>query len=261
MEMIGTGPGGKGAVWVAMRIPDGSISAYANGMRIRSVPPRRSGELPLLGQRHLLRRRSGLLRPGVGPALQLCRRLRRADPAVAPLHHDPGLERLPPRRAVARARPAYHRGDPSAEPYPLWIEPERKLSVADVMALMRDHYEGTDYDMTKGVDAGPYQTPNRWRPMTWTVDGAEYSWERPISTQQTGFSFVSQSRSWLPDAIGGVYWYGVDDTYTSSTSRSTPGSPESPSRSRSAGSTASRGTRPGGSSTSSPTSPTSSTPS
>jgi dipeptidase len=82
-----------------------------------------------------------------------------------------------------------------------------------VIALMRDHYEGTPYDMTKGVDAGPFGTPNRWRPMTWTVDETEYSWERPISTQQTGFSFVSQSRDWLPDPIGGVYWYGVDDTY------------------------------------------------
>jgi dipeptidase len=110
--------------------------------------------------------------------------------------------------------PAYHRGDPAAEPYPLWIRPEKKLTVADVIALMRDHYEGTPYDMTKGVDAGPFGTPNRWRPIAWEVDGVNYSWERPISTQQTGFSFVSQSRSWLPDPIGGVFWYGVDDTYT-----------------------------------------------
>jgi dipeptidase len=66
-----------------------------------------------------------------------------------------------------------------------------------------------------GVDAGPYGTPNRWRPMSWKIDEEEHTWERPISTQQTGFSFVSQSRSWLPDAVGGVYWYGLDDTYTS----------------------------------------------
>ncbi len=79
---------------------------------------------------------------------------------------------------------------------------------------MRDHYEGTEFDMTKGMDAGTYGTPNRWRPITWTVDSIEYAWERPVSTQQTGFSFVSQSRSWLPDAVGGVLWYGVDDTYT-----------------------------------------------
>jgi len=80
---------------------------------------------------------------------------------------------------------------------------------------MRDHYEGTDFDMRAGLDSGPYNTPNRWRPIFYELDGRTYSWERPISTQQTGFSFVSQSRSFLPDAIGGVYWYGVDDTYTS----------------------------------------------
>jgi len=68
--------------------------------------------------------------------------------------------------------------------------------------------------MTKGIDAGPFGCPVRYRNLTWKVDGVEYSWERPISTQQTGFSFISQSRSWLPNPIGGVYWYGVDDTYT-----------------------------------------------
>jgi dipeptidase len=87
--------------------------------------------------------------------------------------------------------------------------------MADVFALMRDHFEGTPYDMTKGVDAGPFGSPLRCRPIDWTVDDTAYAWERPISTQQTGFSFVSQSRSWLPNPIGGVYWYGVDDTYTS----------------------------------------------
>ncbi len=101
---------------------------------------------------------------------------------------------------------------PGAEPYPLWIEPDEKLSVEDVFALMRDHFEGTEFDMTQGLDAGPYGTPNRWRPLHWTVDEVEYAWERPISTQQTGYSFVSQARGHLPDPIGGVYWYGLDDT-------------------------------------------------
>jgi len=107
----------------------------------------------------------------------------------------------------------YHRGIAGAEAYPLWIKPDEKLSVADVFALMRDHYEGTIYDMTVGVDAGPYGNPSRWRPMGWNVDGRDYTWERPISTQQTGFSMITQSRSWLPDAIGGVTWYGLDDTW------------------------------------------------
>ena len=95
---------------------------------------------------------------------------------------------------------------------PLWIRPDRKLSVHDVMELMRDYYGGTDLDMTKDVGAGPYGCPYRWRPMTWKVDSVEYLNERAISTQQTGFSFVAQARSWLPDHIGGVLWFGVDDT-------------------------------------------------
>ena len=80
---------------------------------------------------------------------------------------------------------------------------------------MRDHFEGTEFDMTQGVDAGPYGLPQRWRPLVWKVDGVDYVWERPISTQQAAFTFVSQSRAWLPDPVGGIYWYGVDDSYTS----------------------------------------------
>jgi dipeptidase len=108
----------------------------------------------------------------------------------------------------------YHRGVAGASPYPLWVTPDRRLTVADVMALMRDHYEGTPYDMTRGVDAGPFGSPYRPRPMAFEVDGRRYSWERPVSTPQSGFSFVAQSRSWLPDPVGGVTWYGVDDTFT-----------------------------------------------
>jgi len=81
------------------------------------------------------------------------------------------------------------------------------------MELMRDHYEGTELDMTKDVGAGPYNLPYRWRPMTWKVDSVTYIHERATSTQQTGFSFVAQSRASLPDPIGGILWFGVDDTY------------------------------------------------
>ncbi|HZI02678.1 MAG TPA: C69 family dipeptidase, partial [Archangium sp.] len=97
---------------------------------------------------------------------------------------------------------------------PLWVKPDRKVSVQDTMALMRDHFEGTPLDMTKDVGAGPYAAPYRWRPMTWEVDGKKYLHERAISTQQTGFSFVAQLRSWMPGPIGGVLWFGVDDTAT-----------------------------------------------
>ena len=105
-------------------------------------------------------------------------------------------------------------GEPEAEPVPLWIRPAAKLNVADVMGIMRDHYEGTALDMTNDMGAGPYQLPYRWRPMRWEVDGKRYFHERATSTQQTGFSFINQMRGWLPDPVGGLSWFGVDDTYT-----------------------------------------------
>ncbi|MCK4872808.1 MAG: C69 family dipeptidase [Phycisphaerales bacterium] len=213
MEMIGPGPGGHGAQWVALRVPDGYISAHANKARI--------GEFPLDDPENCLYSDNviafaierGYYDPESGEPFRFCdaycpatpRNQRYAGARVWSIFRRaaPSLE----------LSPDYHRAVPNADPYPLWIKPDEKLSVGDVFSLMRDHYEGTEFDMTQGVDAGPFGTPNRWRPMTWTVDDEEYVWERPISTQQTGFSFVSQSRAHLPDPIGGVFWYGVDDTY------------------------------------------------
>jgi dipeptidase len=94
---------------------------------------------------------------------------------------------------------------------PLWVKPEKKISVNDMMMYMRDYLQGTELDMSQDFGAGPHQVPYRWRPLTWKVDGITYVNERATATQQTGFSFVSQSRTWLPDAIGGIIWWGVDD--------------------------------------------------
>ena len=94
---------------------------------------------------------------------------------------------------------------------PLWVKPDAKVSVHDMMNFMRDHLENTELDMSKDAGAGPYGVPYRWRPLTWKVDGVTYCNERATATQQTGFSFVTQSRSWLPDEIGGIIWCGVDD--------------------------------------------------
>jgi len=219
MEMIGPGPGGKGAHWVALRIPDGYISCHANKARI--------GEFPLDDPDNCLYSKDvisfaiekGYYNPNSGEPFRYCDAYCPATPKNK-RYADARVWSIFRRAAPSKNfPPGYHRAAPDVEPYPLWIKADKKLSLSDVFALMRDHYEGTPYDMTKGVDAGPYGTPNRWRPMTWRPDstdttGPEYTWERPISTQQTGFSFVSQSRGWLPDKIGGVYWFGVDDTYT-----------------------------------------------
>jgi dipeptidase len=217
LEMIGMGPGRKGIVWVAVKVPDGCIAAHANKARI--------GEFPLKDPDNCLYAENvisfavekGYYDPKSGEPFRYCevycpatsKNQRYADTRVWSL-----FRRAAPSLNLS---PDYHRGVAGAKPYPLWIKPDRKLSLSDVFALMRDHYEGTPYDMTQGIDAGPYGMPVRYRPLDWSVDGdttVKYAWERPISTQQTGFSFVSQSRGWLPDPIGGVYWYGMDDTYT-----------------------------------------------
>ncbi len=214
MEMIGTGPNGKGAVWVARKIPDGYISAHSNMSRI--------GEFPLDSPKVCLYSKNvisfaiekGYYDPDSGKPFKF----NEAYDPVSPSKLRYCASRVWSifrRSAPSQNFPAdFFRGVQGANRYPLWIKPDKKLSVKDVMALMRDHYEGTPYDMTKGVDAGPFGTPNRWRPITWTVDSVKYAWERPISTQQTAYSFVSQARSWLPNPIGGIYWYAVDDTYT-----------------------------------------------
>ena len=99
----------------------------------------------------------------------------------------------------------------SKEPMPLYIKPDHKLSVRDVQRAMRDHYEGTPLDITNDPGAGPFKTPYRLSPLTYKVGDKEYFNERPISTQQTAFTFVAQMRAELPDAIGGVLWFGADD--------------------------------------------------
>jgi len=214
LEIIGTGPGGKGAVWVAVKVPDGMISAHANKARIGTFPlndPKNCLYSPNVISFAI---EKGYYDPDSGKPFLFneayCpstpRNLRYAEARVWSM-----FRRAAPSLNLS---PDYHRGVEGAERYPLCIKPDKKLSLEDVFAIMRDHYEGTDFDMTRGIDAGPYGSPNRWRPMEWIVDSTDYAWERPVSTQQTGFSFVSQSRSKLPDAVGGVLWYGVDDTYT-----------------------------------------------
>jgi dipeptidase len=217
MEMVGPGPGGQlgpgnhGAHWVALRVPDGHISAFANGGRIDTFPHDDPANCLHSDGMEEFAAEQGWYDPAQGPFSW-----RQAFHPTPPQKRRYTATRVWSifRRAAPSLDldPAYHRGEPGAEPYPLFIRPDEKLSIEDVFALMRDHYEGTEWDMTQGVDAGPHGYPLRTRPMGFELDGQAYTWERPISTQQTGFSMVCQSRAALPDPVGGVTWYGLDDT-------------------------------------------------
>lgn len=214
MELIGTGPGGKGANWVARRVPDGYISCHMNKARI--------GEFPLDDPENCLYSKDvitfaierGYYDPDSGEPFSF----HDAYDPDTPRNQRYGGTRVWSvfRRAAPSQEfsPDYHRGVEGARPYPLWIEADRKLGYADVLALMRDHFEGTDYDMTKGEDAGPFGSPNRARPIVWEVDGEQYAWERPVATFNVSHTYVAQARSWLPNQVGGVLWFSVDDPYT-----------------------------------------------
>lgn len=210
MEMIGKGPENKGAVWVARKVPDGYVCAHANQARIRQFPLNDPQNCLYAKDVISFAREKGWF-DGKDEDFSF------AD-TYAPLDFG-GLRFCEARvwsffRKVAPSMEfdlAYVMGDPTGEKLPLWVKPEKKLSVRDVMEAMRDHFEGTPLDMTKGVGAGPYELPYRWRPLTWEVDGKKYCNERAAATQQTGFSFVAQARNSLPDPIGGVLWFGVDD--------------------------------------------------
>ncbi len=212
MDIVGKGAHDKGAVWVARKIPDGYISGHANSPRIRKFPMDDPDTL-FAPDVVSFARKQGYYE---GPDADF-------DFAAAYGATDFGSLRFCDARVwcmFRRTAPATSlpvklvSGQDDSEPIPLWIKPERKLSVRDVQGLMRDHFEGTELDMTRDIGAGPYQLPYRWRPLTWKVGDKEYLNERATSTQQTGFSFVTQSRAWLPDPIGGVLWFGLDDTYS-----------------------------------------------
>jgi len=216
MEIIGKGPKEKGAVWVAARVPEGYITVHANRSRITTFP---------LNDPDNWRYSPDVIDFAVKMGFYDARS---GKPFSYRDAYHPNQNVYGKRVCAGRVWSIYRRaatdqtfstdwfrGVEGSVDYPLFIKPTKKLSVPDVMALMRDHFEGTPYDMTKGIDAGPFGSPYRWRNLSWTVDGQKYHWERPISSQQAGFVMVTQSRNWLPDPVGGVYWFTPDDAFTS----------------------------------------------
>ena len=210
LEMIGKGPGVKGAVWVAVRIPDDCIAAHANQSRIHKFDMNDKNNCLYSPDVISFAREKGYF-SGMNKDFSF------AD-AYCPLDFS-GLRACEARvwsffnmynKTIGKAYLSYIEGT-SKEPMSLYIKPDRKISVRDVQQAMRDHYEGTPLDITSDPGAGPFKTPYRLSPLTFQVEGEEYFNERPISTQQSGFTFVAQMRSTMPDVIGGVLWFGADD--------------------------------------------------
>ncbi len=225
-EMIGKGEGNKGAVWVALRVPDGYVCAHANQARITTFPLA-DGKKSIT-----FNNIDKIFEPEVecvyaDDVITFAREKEYFDgndeefsfsDTYAPVSFG-GARFCEVRvwsffRSVKEGMDKYYdyaSGHNLKDRMPLWIKPDRKVAVEDVMDYMRDHLEGTPLDMTKDMGAGAFENPYRWRPLTWQVDDEVYCNERATATQQTGFIFVTQSRSWLPDEIGGIFWFGVDD--------------------------------------------------
>ena len=210
MEMIGKGPGLKGAVWVAVRIPDDCISGHANQSRIRQFDLNDKDNCVYASDVISFAREKGFfdgLNKDFSFADAYCPMrwgtVRGCDGRVWSYFNMFNPE-------VAAQYLPYIEGE-SKEAMPLYIKPNRKVSVRDIQHAMRDHYEGTPLDITSDPGAGPFNSPYRITPLSFSVDDVQYFNERPISTQQSGFVLVSQMRSWLPDPVGGVLWFGLDD--------------------------------------------------
>ncbi len=214
-EIIGKGPGVKGANWVAVKVPDGYISATANMSRIREFPLNDPSKALYSKDIIEFATKKGYYNPKSGKAFSFSAAFN--PPTEEQVRYSARriwsiFRRVAP---LAKLSPDYSSFKKGVKPYPLFIKPDKKLCVRDIIALHRDHYEGTQFDMTKDSVSGPFNAPDRWRPMKWKVGKKTYTWERPIATQQAAFVFVTESRHDIPDEIGGIYWYGIDNPYTS----------------------------------------------
>lgn len=232
MEMIGKGEGEKGAVWVARKIPDGYISGHANQARITTFPlddPENcmyaEDVISFAKEKGLYEGKdkdfsfSDVYAPVDFGGARFCEI--RVWSMFKDVNDDMQKHFNYVKGHITHKKEHIENTPITKDNYatnrmPLWIKPNRKITVQDMMNFMRDHLEDTELDMRKDYGAGPYEKPYRWRPLTWEAVNAEgdtmlYCNERATATQQTGFSFVTQSRSWLPNEIGGIIWWGVDD--------------------------------------------------
>ena len=212
MEMMGKGAGSKGAVWVALRIPDDAICAHANQSRIGKFNMKDKKNVMYAKDVVSFARSKGWFK---GKDADFSWKMAYAKP-------DFSGRRFCDARAWAMLNHFYDMSpyldwalgkNPDAQDMPLWVVPNKKVSVQDVENVMRDHYEGTPLSVADGFDIGGgiWEMPYRPTPLMYKVDGKQYFNERPVSTQQSGFVFVSQMRSWLPREIGGVFWFANDD--------------------------------------------------
>ena len=237
MDIIGKGKYEKGAVWVARLIPDGYVSGHANQARITTFPVQKtnnwndpkqmvyhSPDVISFAKTHDFYNGadetfsfSDVYNPLSFGGARFCDarvwsffRSINKEIRESQVYTDYAMGKLSRDSKFTDNHPNPNRF--VSNRLPLWVKPDSAISLKQVITAMRNHYEDTPLDMRNDPGAGPFKSPYRWRPMEFEVDSVMYLCERAIATQQTGYSFVAQSRSWLPAPIGGIFWFGVDDT-------------------------------------------------
>lgn len=235
-EVIGRGNYGKGAVWVALKIPDGYVCGHANQARITTFDYQAENKwddpnatvfnskdvISFAKDNNFYDGRdkdfsfSDVYAPVDFGGARFCEI--RVWSMFKDVNEDfkNNQDYFNYAKGFIEHNSTYLDGNKNPNKFasnrmPLWIKPDKKISLHDVMNFMRDHLEGTELDMTQDFGAGPFGCPYRWRPLTWEIDSVTYINERATATQQTGFTFVAQARNWLPNPIGGKFWFGVDD--------------------------------------------------
>ncbi|MBR6847207.1 MAG: C69 family dipeptidase [Bacteroidales bacterium] len=226
MEMMPMGEQ-KGAVWVAIRIPDGYVSGHANAARITTFTLRNgktsitdkdwkklyNEQVEVIYKHDIIdfARSKGYF-SGKDKDFDF-------SAAYAPV--DFSAARICDLRVWTMFNKVcdgmdeywdYVTGKDLSHRMPLYVKPNRKISLSDMMAFQRDHFQGTELDKTLDPGAGPFGSPFRFNPLYWKYEDKPYFNERSIEVVQTGFSFIAQCRNWLPNPIGGIIWFGVDDT-------------------------------------------------
>lgn len=237
MEMVSRGKFGRGAIWVARLVPEGYVSGHANQARITNFPLQKTNDWNDLQQTVYhspdivsFAKENGFYKgkdedfsfadvfnPIDFGGARYCESrvwsfFRKINKEIREdeKYTDFVMGKFEYNKETNQDNPNSIKS--ISNRLPLWVKPDASVTLQQVMNAMRDHFEDTPMDMRKGVGAGPFENPYRWRPLEFEVDGQKYLNERAIATQQTGYSFVAQSREWLPAPIGGVFWFGVDDT-------------------------------------------------
>ena len=214
LEMVGKGKGEKGAIWIAVKVPDGYVSAHANHARIGYVNLEDKKNVMYSKDMIDFAVKKGYYDPNGGKKFSFSDVYDPVTPAklrYTEMRVWDFFRRVAPSMNISAD---YARGIQGAERMPLWIKPDNKISLEDVMNLSRSHYDNTKWDMEKGHKAGPHGNPNRSRPLTFKVGETDASWERPISTPLTAYAFIAELKTDKNKNTNSVLWLGLDNTYT-----------------------------------------------